>query len=259
MPPHRASAAASQELLLQQDRYRPINPVGHGEIEFAIAIEICRRHLVRTLPDCIRRTRRLGEGSVAVAEQKGDCAISIVCNREVQLAIVIEVPCYDRLRPISYRDRGWRPKRSIAVSQQDEHGVANGICHCEIQLPILVKVGGHDGGEILTKRDRRTTRQRECSISVPKRYGYPRARINGRAAAGHDCIQLSVCVEIPHRHTRGEYPGVRVRRVENPSVEVPRGVERSPSVSQNNRRLPREFPLEYESLATVAVIARVWL
>ena len=105
--------------------------------------------MVRVLPNRIRRTRCLGERPIAVAQQERDCPVSIVCDREVQFSVVIEICRYDCVRPISYQDPGWRPKRSIAIAQQDDHYVADRIRYREIQFPIAVKVGCYDRRETL--------------------------------------------------------------------------------------------------------------
>jgi len=84
-------------LLLQQNRHGSVRHVHHGKIEFPIAIEICRRDLVRAASYSIRRTRCLCECPIAVPKQKRDCADSIVCDREVQFPIVIEIRRYDRV------------------------------------------------------------------------------------------------------------------------------------------------------------------
>jgi len=135
--------------LLKQNRYGIVLQVRDGEIELAVAVEIRCQDLVRTSSDYIRRTRCLGEGPVAIAKQQRDGAVSIVCDREVQFAVAIEISGYDSGRTISYRDRGGRPKGSIAIAEQNEHRVASGISHREIQLPITIKVGRHDRGETL--------------------------------------------------------------------------------------------------------------
>src|SRR5580658_8821057 len=169
----------SQELLLQQDRHRVITQVRCGEIEFPISIEICRRELVRVLPHRVRRTRCLRERPIAVAKQKRDCPISIVCDRKVQLPIAIEISGHDRVRTISYRNRCWCPKSSIAIAEQDDDRVASGIGHREIELAIPVEVSRHDRGETLPEEDRRTTRLRECPVAVPQRYRHSGIRILG--------------------------------------------------------------------------------
>ena len=98
--------ANKNRLLLQQDRYRSISQVRHREVEFSIAIEIGGRDLVRSLSHCIRRTGCLRERPIAIPQEESDRAVRVIGDREIQLPIVIEIPRYDRVRLISYRD--WR-------------------------------------------------------------------------------------------------------------------------------------------------------
>ena len=80
-----------------------------------------------------------------MAKQKSYCAVHIICYRQVELPVAIEISGHDCNRFLADRNRCRGAKRSIAIAEEDHHHVGGGVRHSEIELPIAVKIGCNEG------------------------------------------------------------------------------------------------------------------
>src|SRR5208337_3010957 len=107
-----------------------------------------------------------------------------VCDRQVQLAITVEVSYGKRNRVDAYCDRrasGGR-ESTMPVTQQNGQAVPKHVRDRQVQVPIAVEISCPDEFGAECYRYRRARRCYEGSVSVPQ-YNCEGARIIGRAGS----------------------------------------------------------------------------
>ena len=104
--------------------------VGHGQVEFAVAVEVADRHGVGMVE--VRGDRRLGgENAAAVAQQDLDAAAGFVGHHQVRIAVAVEVAHRHAVGRRPHADRR-RAAQQGAAGHHDEIGRPNcwRTCRC---------------------------------------------------------------------------------------------------------------------------------
>ena len=173
------------------------------QVDFLVAVEVSDRDGRRVIRiDVLRRGHRRvvdrgAEGPVAHSQQDVDDVGVEGRDREIGLAVAVEVRGRDRGGvPVAGEvDRG--AKRAIAVAQEDAHGGLRAIGHHEVDLAVAVEVSRCDGGD-----ESRAVPGfgPEGAVALPEQHADPAAR-------GGRHVHLAVAVEVgrgERKHVGGE-------------------------------------------------------
>ena len=145
----------------------------HGDVGGAIPVEIPHRKGIKV--GAIQRGPGLrGERSIAAAEQY--CHGSVVCaaagivsrigNRQIQLAVAVEIPGHHRYGAALQRHGRARHEGPISFAQQNRHRAIGPVGNGQIRNAVSVEVPGRNGFGLISSA--RAGRWRKGSISVTK-------------------------------------------------------------------------------------------
>ena len=197
----------------------------------------------QTLSDVARgeEQRRL-ERSVAVALQHRDPARPRVGDRQIGLAVPIEVSDRDEERTTVHREASRRLERAIAVAEQHDNRVGSGVGDGQIRPAVAIEVAGGHGAWANTCPNGHGRLKRSVTVAEEQCDGVASGVGNGQ-------IRPAVPVEVRDRH--------RLRTGALPEVHRFRGLERSVAVANQHRGGVVAGIREREILHEVAVeIAR---
>src|SRR5580658_764390 len=143
-----------------------------NEIEFAVAIEVGGGKRVGVASNGNWRAGGGREGSIAVSEQNGERVIVLVCDREIEFAVTVEISGNDCPRIGTRRKSRVLSKLegSVSIAEQDRHRAAGVAISpsggCDVELAVAVEIANcrHVGaGYIGIRRNRSLI---ECAIST---------------------------------------------------------------------------------------------
>src|SRR5687768_6703921 len=112
--------------------------VGRGEVEMAVAVEVCADEPARLAAPGLAGDGR-AEAARAVARQQVHAEVAVPAD-EVEVAVLVEVADDDRAEQRAPELHGSR-ERPVAVAPHDRHKAA---LHEEVLLAVPVKVADDD-------------------------------------------------------------------------------------------------------------------
>ncbi len=132
--------------LIQKHRRSAILPVGCGQIDLAVAVQISGGDAEGNVADLIGGWR--AKGCVSLAEENTDCVtwvflVSGIGDRKIEVAVAVEISHHNLVRNKS-RIVDRRSEGTIAIAQQDLD-LGNKIPEGnDVKLPIMVEVAHRD-------------------------------------------------------------------------------------------------------------------
>ena len=112
----------------------------HLQVEVPVAREVARGDRPGRRVKADGQVARGPETAVAVAQEH--VHVVVVCGREVEHAVVVEVARRERVRETHAGSHG-SPEGAVAVAQQHTHGVV--VPDREVQKGVVVEVAGYHG------------------------------------------------------------------------------------------------------------------
>ena len=186
--------------------------VCHDEVGLAVAVEIprCHRHWIRARAIIDgggkRRRRRAGRGRV---EQHAHIVGVIVDNRQVGLAVQIEIAYCDRGRTRACRKRGgggkrWRRRAGgSCVEQHADVIAASGvpdIGNREVGLAVQIEIAHRNPGGSIARSKIHLGIERAIALALQHAHRACVARVS---SVGNGNVELAIGVEISYRRPLG--------------------------------------------------------
>ena len=159
-----------------------------GQIDFMIAVEICRRDRIGADAARAQRLRRT-EGAVPIAGQDRDRVVVIVGHREINFTITGKIACDNGDRIHADVIGHQRIEATAAIVEQHTDVVSGGVGDSNVKLAIPVEVA--DDHCLWTVPRSEVGGGPKCAVPVAKENAYVVARL-----ICHHQIELAVAIEI---------------------------------------------------------------
>ena len=130
--------------VVTQDRHGPdgLRRVGDRQVLVAVTVDVERHRHDRDVPARLRAGRRLVEAARAVVLEDGDVVTYLVGNRQVLVAVTVEIGRGDPGREVARRRaRARRVEPTGAVVLQDRDVAAGDVDRREVDVEVTVEIG----------------------------------------------------------------------------------------------------------------------